>query len=647
MAKRNYKYNCEIDLSNLPKTKSGYCDWSKSIGLSVPFVFDNKLKGEFIIVDYKIPDGLTHKHLYVKYENQVLKPILPSSFKNGKISNIIDEFYIEWGYEIGQRIVDDKRDITIIDRKRIKDSQGYLIKTYKYHCNICGFDCGEHYFTGERIDEFWVTEYDLKRKDKRRSNCSCCSSSIIVPNINDITTLAPWMIDFFIGDTYEEKKNNAKKYSANSGQIIDMQCPDCGRIIKNKKIVSVYKTHNLTCVCNDNISYPNKVSFYLLEQLSDQLKHYEREYSPEWIKPYKYDNYFILNNDKEYILEMDGELGHGNKKYGGGQDIEGIKRDKYKDQKALEHNITVIRIDCKKSELNYIKNNLLLSLSDILDLENVDWNNIELNARKNLYKMVCDYYNENKETFNIYDAMDKFKIGKTTIYRIFKNGKKFGWCDYIKKEDIYKENFNKVIEYWNKNKYVQTSVIAEKFNISQGTVVSYLNNGVELNICDYNPSESMKSYFDNKETYPIFVFDLQLNFIKQYKSSSECETKSMDDFGIQFCKKVIDNVCLGKNKTHKGYYFSRTLDIDKESVLKRLNTSNRHTEKTYVYTLNYKYCGEYNSIKELCENSLENFGIKFNPANVSYVCTGNAKQHKGYIFTHKPIENHNGDSFLL
>lgn len=192
MAKRNYKYECKMNLSNLPKrNKGGHYDWINSIGIKVPFIFDNKLEGEFTIADYKIPEGLTLEHLYVEYQNQILKPILSTSFRDGRISNIIDEFYIEWEYEIGQRITEDNRDITIIDRKRIKDSQGYLVKMYKYHCNICGFDCGKHYFIGELIDEFWVSEYDLKRKDKRRANCSCCSSSVIVPNINDITTLAP------------------------------------------------------------------------------------------------------------------------------------------------------------------------------------------------------------------------------------------------------------------------------------------------------------------------------------------------------------------------------------------------------------------------------------------------------------------------
>ena len=60
MAKRNYKYNNTVDLSNLIyKTKRNYIDWKASIGKTIPFTFnDGKLVGEFTIIDYKIPNDL-------------------------------------------------------------------------------------------------------------------------------------------------------------------------------------------------------------------------------------------------------------------------------------------------------------------------------------------------------------------------------------------------------------------------------------------------------------------------------------------------------------------------------------------------------------------------------------------------------------
>ena len=87
MAKRNYKYNNTVDLSNLPVTTSRkYIDWKNSVGCIIPFTFDNnKLCGEFEIIDYKIPEGLSHPHIYLKYQNVELKPILPISLKNATI----------------------------------------------------------------------------------------------------------------------------------------------------------------------------------------------------------------------------------------------------------------------------------------------------------------------------------------------------------------------------------------------------------------------------------------------------------------------------------------------------------------------------------------------------------------------------------
>lgn len=159
MAKRNYKYNNTVDLSNLPVTTSRkYIDWKNSVGCIIPFTFDNnKLCGEFEIIDYKIPEGLSHPHIYLKYQNVELKPILPISLKNATISNILDEFYIEWVYEIGENIKDENRDLTVIDRKRKHDNKnGYLTKYYKVKCNKCGFNSSEHYMLGEKRDELWI-----------------------------------------------------------------------------------------------------------------------------------------------------------------------------------------------------------------------------------------------------------------------------------------------------------------------------------------------------------------------------------------------------------------------------------------------------------------------------------------------------------
>ena len=53
------------------------------------------------------------------------------------------------------------------------------------------------------------------------------------------------------------------------------------------------------------------------------------------------------------------------------------ENDMLKDKLAGEHDITVIRIDCRESERNFIQKNLENSiLSELFDLSKVDWNSV-------------------------------------------------------------------------------------------------------------------------------------------------------------------------------------------------------------------------------------------------------------------------------
>ena len=94
----------------------------------------------------------------------------------------------------------------------------------------------------------------------------------------------------------------------------------------------------------------------VLELLNED---YEYQYSPKWIKPKRYD--FYIKN-KNLIIEVDGGLGHGNNKTIDNKTPEETKAiDDYKDKMAEKNGINVIRINCFKSEWNFIKNNIMNS----------------------------------------------------------------------------------------------------------------------------------------------------------------------------------------------------------------------------------------------------------------------------------------------
>ena len=55
---------------------------------------------------------------------------------NCKIANIIGYHTGDYIFEKGEKIVDDNRNLIIIDRKHY-ESVGIIRKGYKYQCNIC------------------------------------------------------------------------------------------------------------------------------------------------------------------------------------------------------------------------------------------------------------------------------------------------------------------------------------------------------------------------------------------------------------------------------------------------------------------------------------------------------------------------------
>ena len=108
----------------------------------------------------------------------------------------------------------------------------------------------------------------------------------------------------------------------------------------------------------------------------------------------------------------------------------------------LENYIT---IDCRKSDLEHIKNNIINSkLNEIFDLSKINWIEIGQYSEKNLVKEVCNYWyihnNINNVGLTTKDLEKVFKLGKTTIIRYLKKGTKLGWCYYNPKEEMNKNN---------------------------------------------------------------------------------------------------------------------------------------------------------------------------------------------------------------
>jgi hypothetical protein len=455
-----------IKTNDLPRLSNGNINWKKTSGSVLNFKYCG-VYGTIKILSVTRENNKTTLH--INYNN-ILFDVSPNVIRECKLGNIISHSYndilIKWSFDIGYNIFNE---VFIIDRK-IENGHQY----YKIFCKKCGFRSQEYFVNRNKnnihYDEYWIESSVLKEM----KGCPCCSkkSSIVVKGINDIATTDPWMIQYFVD------KENAYKYSSASSVFIMMRCNDCGNERKYK--ISALKMYgHLPCACNDNYSIPNKFSYFLFQSINN-IENYEREYHPDWLKPYYYDNYFEYKGNK-YIVEMDGGLGHGKKSFGSNvTDTVGLAKDQYKDKLSKEHGITVIRINADKSDLDFLKNNTINALSKIIDLSQVDWETIYKKAISNIVKKVCEYANDNykfvgdkyKESKYIDDISNNFNLAHATVIRFLKIGRNFGWCEYISCHEKSKIIEEKVYNLYKRKRNQSYKEIAQKLDIEIYDVAS-------------------------------------------------------------------------------------------------------------------------------------------------------------------------------
>lgn len=478
-------------------------DWNNTINSKVYFIYED-ICGFIIIKRYM---NSKHSKLEIIYNNSKYK-IETQTLMTSQIGRMLEKITIKFKYKIGQIIKDEKRNITIIDTKYVVNNFGQKCKFYKYKCNKCEFDCGRHYSTKDKEykDELWIGESNLLRG----SGCSCCCipSKIIVKGINDILTLYPDMIKYFINieDSY--------KYTFGSSEKTLFKCPDCGSNVK--MIINKVITRGISCkACGDGISYPNKFMFNMLEQLNID---FINEYSPEWIGDKRYDFYIPSMN---LIIEMDGGLGHGNKVYN--NEIRTIKEteniDQLKDEYANNNNINIIRIDCYYEDLttrfNYIIKSVINKLINVFDLSKINWQVINELSTRNLIKEASKYKKENPNL----TSSDILKLigevsTKSTIIEWLKIGNQFGWCEYDAKEEMKKSNSKNSKKSWK-------PVIILKDNIILGV----------------------------------------------YQSGAFLSKKSKYLFGVKLQPQGIGQVCIGNISQYKGYTFKFVSDLTQEEYI--------------------------------------------------------------------------------
>jgi len=468
---------------SLPR-KGKYIDWKNTVGMTLKGVY-NKLNFEILIINYNIVDRV----LTVKYLDKETYDISANGFIRCQLGEYLfnrskhkrkvgDIFITNTGEQL---------EITECFEKYNYKTQLYRSKWYKYRCLNCTYE-------GEIIEGNLTIG----------QGCSCCSNSkVIVEGINDIPTTAPWMVKYFQGG-YDE----AKLYVKTTHKKIKPICPDCNRI-KNKEmgIYNIYRNRSIGCSCGDGISYPEKIMYSVLDQLNIYFFTQLNKTILDWCEGFKYDFYIPSPSS---IVETHGkqhyeEISRKSKT----TLIQIQKNDKNKKDLALYNDVdNYIIINCRYSELNFIKNNILNSeLSSMFDLTIINWNKCEEFATNNLAKEICKFKNNN-EILSANKISKIFKIGTTTVTSYLNKGTKFGWCNYDGKEEMKRSAFK----------------------------VGKLN------------SKRVEIFKDGKS-------------IGIFKSNNDLERQSEELFGVKLLNSAISAVCRGKRQSHKGYFFKYVEEV--------------------------------------------------------------------------------------
>ena len=182
---------------------------------------------------------------------------------------------------------------------------------------------------------------------------------------------------------------------------------------------------------------------------------------------------------------------------------ESIEIDNWKDEQHKKHGLKTIRINCFKSDMEYIKNSIFNSeLINIFDLSCINWFECDkFSICTNIIKSVCDYYNINSN-INKTEIANHFNLCLNTICKYLKKGNEFGWCKYDPKESL--------------------SERSRKLGIKNSFKVGIYKDGV---------------------------------LIGEEYSATELERVSIEKYGVYLSQSKISLVCNGKKPQYKGFTF--------------------------------------------------------------------------------------------
>jgi len=316
-------------------------------------------------------------------------------------------------------------------------------------------------------------EHGSEQKDIGNFLRSGNKGSIDCKKCNSISVTHPELIPLLVN------KADGLKYSAGSSKKIPMKCPDCD--CEKGIIIPVLLNQGFGCPrCSDGKSYPSKFLFSLLEQLHMDFDIELSKKILKWCGSYRYDIY--IRNNMNIIIEVNG-IHHYKEVDGWTMSLSEIQEnDRQKEELAKENEIkNYIVLDCKESDLEWIKYNIMISeLPILLEFKesDVDWIRCHEFACSSLVKLACEEWNNGLR--NATKIAEKLRLGRKTVRGYLKQGVQLGMCDYD--PDI---EAQKVLESNHENASIKVYCVTtgEVFNSQSEAARKYNIHSNNINVC--------------------------------------------------------------------------------------------------------------------------------------------------------------------
>mgnify|MGYP000906751713 CR=1 FL=1 len=284
--------------------------------------------------------------------------------------------------------------------------------------------------TGSNRKAWWLGKcgHEWNSSIKNRvigQSCPYCSNKKLLIGFNDMWTTNPQLASQLADP------EDGYKYMQSSSKKVDWKCNSCKSKI-SQKLISTINKQGLSCSkCCDGKSLPEKVMFNL-------LKYLDIYFIPEkifyWSDKKRYDFYLPKY---DIIIEMHGAQHYKKQGYKNSSLDKIQKNDKLKEDMAKLNNIKeFIVIDCSILNFDNIKSNIMDSkLTDLFNLEKINWKNIEYKANESLVSEVCNFYEKDTKR-KIKDIAYHFKLSISTTRKYLNIGARIGICSYNGKREL-------------------------------------------------------------------------------------------------------------------------------------------------------------------------------------------------------------------